>query len=108
MHPEHVAENVRYLDEMLGALKAGGVRAVFVTTPTYRSYSEGMNPEAYRRMQGEVEALRRKYGLEDFNYQNDPRFTPEDFADSNHLGTRGAEKFSLILRDEVLKNYRLE
>jgi hypothetical protein len=108
MHPEHIAENVRDLEELLDALRARGVRAVIVTTPTYRSYFDAMNRDAYRRMQDEVEAVRRKYGLEYFDYQNDSRFAVEDFVDSNHLSTRGGEKFTRILRDEVLKNYPLE
>ena len=38
-------------------------------------------------------------------YSADPRFGLEDFTDSDHLAVRGAEKFSLILKDEIVSRY---
>jgi hypothetical protein len=101
-NPKYVAENVRYLEEMLDALKARGVGVVFITTPGVRSYYEAMRPDEYARMQEAVQSLCRKYGLSYYNYLKDPRFTADDFTDGNHLNTQGAEKFSRILRDEVV------
>lgn len=105
MKAGHVARNVRYLEEMLDALRARGVAVVLVTPPASRSYHENLDPAAYGRMQDAIRALRLRYGLEYRNYLSDPRFDLEDFADSDHLVKRGAEKFSLILRDEVVSRY---
>ena len=105
MKPENIAENRRYFEEMLDALKARGIRAVLFTTPCFRTYYEKMSPEVYRLMQDEVQRLRQKYGLDYYNYLTDPRFGVEDFSDSDHLSTKGAEKFTEILRDEVVKKY---
>jgi hypothetical protein len=105
MKVENIERNVRHLGEMFDALRARGVAAVLMTPPVSRSYYEHMKPDTYRRMQDATLDLCRRYGLEYRNYIADARFTPEDFADSDHLNARGAEKFSLILRDEVVSKY---
>ncbi len=48
-----------------------------------------------------------KYNLGYYNYLKDDRFSAEDFFDSDHLNTRGAEKFSRLLRDEIIENMSL-
>jgi hypothetical protein len=105
MKVRNVESNVRHLGELFDALRARGVAAVLITTPVSRSYYEHMKPDTYRRMQDAIGDLCRRYGLEYRNYLTDARFGPEDFADSDHLNARGAEKFSLILKDEVVGRY---
>jgi hypothetical protein len=100
--PEHVADNVAAVRSLLGALRARGGRAVLVTTPVYRTYSELLAPGRYRRMQALVERLAADYDVEYHNYLTDPRFTVEDFLDNDHLNGRGAATFTAIIaRDFV-------
>ena len=101
----NLGKTVRWMEEMLDASRARGVPVVLVSTPVAPSYRERLDPAAYQRMQDAVGGLCRKYGLEYRNYMADSRFALEDFADSDHLAARGAEKFSLILRDEVVSRY---
>lgn len=101
----NLPKTVRWMEELLEALRARGVAAVFITTPVSPSYRERIDPAAYARMQEAVAGLCAVYGLEYRNYLGDSRFGLEDFADSDHLVARGAEKFSLILRDEVVSKY---
>lgn len=46
-----------------------------------------------------------KYNLGYYNYLKGERFSAADFFDSDHLNTRGAEKFSRLLRDEIIEKY---
>ena len=105
MKVEYARQNGHYLEELFDALKARGIHIVIITTPTFHSYYDNLNPAAYGLMQQEIEELRRKYGLEYRNYLKDSRFTLADFSDCDHLSTAGAEKFSQILRDEVVSQY---
>ena len=105
MRVEHIAQNKRYLDELLSALKEKNIEAVIVTTPCFHSYYDNINTEKYVRMQNEVHGLSQKYGLVYRNYLKDSRFTLEDFQDGDHLNTSGMEKFSRILKDEVITKY---
>jgi hypothetical protein len=105
MKAKYIAQNIKYLDELLIALKQRDIRAAFITTPCFHTYYNNLNAERYERMQKEIQALSRKYGLEYANYLRDERFSPEDFFDSDHLSTQGAEKFSYILTNEIIEKY---
>lgn len=102
---QYIAQNSKYLDELFSALKERNIQAVFITLPSLNSYYNNLNAERYARMQNEIQALSRKYGLEYGNYLKDERFTADDFTDSDHLNTRGAEKFSRILKNEIVEKY---
>jgi hypothetical protein len=105
MKLQYAAQNRHYLEELFNALRARGISIVIITTPCFHSYYENMDHEVYALMQDEIQSLRRTYGLEYRNYLTDSRFTMDDFADSDHLSTVGAEKFSRILKDEVVREY---
>ena len=105
MHTKNIVRNVGYLDELLGALEAKGIRAVFVTTPCFNTYYSGFDAGRYERMQTEIKKLGQRHKVEYINYLKDSRFELNDFQDSDHLNSSGAEKFSLILKDEVVKKY---
>lgn len=105
MNAEHIDANVKYLDELFDALKARNVKAAIITAPAFKTYYENLDRERYARMQDTVESLAAKHELNYYNYIDDARFGIDDFQDSDHLNTQGAEKFSLILRDEVVEKY---
>ena len=105
MKAANVQKTVHWMEEMLDALQSRGVAVVLITTPVSPSYRERIDPAALHRMQDAIEHLRREYGLEYRDYSADPRFAFRDFADSDHLADRGAEKFSLILKDEIVSRY---
>jgi len=101
MRREFLGPNVSALEQTLAALQHRGIRAVFVTTPVYKTYSQAARPETYRRMQDALGELCRRYGVQYFNHMQDSRFTAADFNDIDHLDREGAEKFSLILHAEI-------
>lgn len=105
INKKYITQNVEYLDGLLNALKQSNVRAVFITTPCFHTYYENLNAERYLRMQNEIQLLSKKYNVEYGNYLKDDRFTAEDFFDADHLNTTGARKFSVILREEVIRKY---
>lgn len=105
MKPHYIAQNVEYLDELFAALKQRNIQAVMITTPCFHTYYDNLNDERYARMQNEIQNLRQKYDLQYYNYLTDERFTAEDFSDSNHLNKAGAEKFSRIVKNEVIATY---
>jgi hypothetical protein len=105
LKPKYVERNERYLDELFSELKKRNIRAILVTTPCFHSYYDNMDLEVYLVMQDKIAFLAQKYHLEYYNYMTDSRFTLYDFADSDHLSTTGAEKFSQMLKDEVLMKY---
>jgi hypothetical protein len=105
MKPKYIPENLLALESMIRQLQARHVSVVFLTTPVFRTYAELMSPEKYQVTQAEIERLCRSHGVEYFNYTFDRRFTIEDFQNPDHLNLGGAEKFSRIVRDEIVSRY---
>jgi hypothetical protein len=105
MKPKYIAENLFALETMIRNLQARKVAVVFVTIPVFKTYAERMSAEKYQTMQGQIERLRRTYGIEYFNYSFDPRFTIEDFQNPDHLNLTGAEKFSAIIKNDFVDSY---
>jgi hypothetical protein len=103
MIPEKAADNIRYLEELLKALRVRGIRAVFVTTPVSRVYAATVRRESYRHMQEVLASLCTRYSVDYFNHMDDGRFDESDFMDTDHLDSQGATKFTRILRGEIFE-----
>ena len=82
-----------------------GAKLVLLVTPMYKTYNNSTNPVVIREMKSFVASLRQKYpNIEYFDYSTDNRFVDEDFWDSSHLTDIGANKFSKIVKEEVLSS----
>lgn len=82
-----------------------GAKLVLLVTPMYKTYNNSTNPVVIREMKSFVASLRQKYpNIEYYDYSTDERFVDEDFDDSSHLTDIGANKFSKIVKEEVLSS----
>lgn len=97
--------NIAALEHVCALLKRRNVSVVFITVPTHHTYYDQMNVTTYKRMQETIKQISEKDGVPYFNYLRDDRFTTEDFVNSDHLNQRGAEKFTRILNEDVVKRY---
>ena len=102
MKSQHVQENVTIIEDIIRELKVRGIKLVLVTPPATRYYRDGMNAGQYQQMQDILKRLSSDYGVNYFNYGFDSKFSDEDYYDSDHLNLRGAEKFSLLLKADVV------
>jgi hypothetical protein len=105
MQAKYFDQNIKYLDELLNSLKGKNIQAVIITLPCYSTYYNNVNTDKYLRMQNEIKILSSRYDLKYHNYFKDDRFDTEDFFDSDHLSTKGGEKFTGIINNEVLPKY---
>jgi hypothetical protein len=103
MKPEHIAENVQALEDMVTSLRERGARVVLVSAPMAEALYTQFDPVRVARMQAIINDFKARYGIEYFDFTADPRFTQDDFHDVDHLSKEGAEKFSRILNDEVIR-----
>lgn len=100
---KNVSQNKYYLGEIIKACKSKNIVPIILTTPVYKTYSENMKPDIWSISQKVIKNIQKDYGVMYFNYLNDKRFTKEDFRDNDHLNPKGAEKFSKIINEEILK-----
>jgi hypothetical protein len=104
MKRELMARNLTYLRDMIARLKDAGAKVVLVTTPTSATYYRAVDDEAYRRMQAGVNDVASTSSVPYYNYMKDPRFTWDDFVDADHLSTGGAERFTRLLGEDLLRD----
>jgi len=82
-----------------------GAKLVLLVTPMYKTYNNSTNPVVNKEMESFVTSLKQKYpNVEFYDYSTDKRFVDEDFYDSSHLTDIGANKFSKIVKEEVLSS----
>ena len=82
-----------------------GAKLVLIFTPLYKTYNNSTNPVVIREMESFVANLKQKYpNVEYYDYSTDERFIDEDFYDASHLTDIGANKFSKIVKEEVLSS----
>lgn len=94
--------NERYLQEMVRFCHANHVRLIVVTLPQWRK--ETPMPEGYHeRIASMGRRLAQESGVEYLDFLDDRRFTEDDFFDVSHLSDVGARKFTLILREHLLR-----
>lgn len=96
--------NIADFESIVQYCKSHSVKLILITTPTWPAYYEKLDSKQLSKMYSIIQQMQEKYNLPYYNYLKDNRFEPEDFYDSDHLSNVGAKKFTLILRDEVLKN----
>ena len=103
MSPEFFPANKARLGALLGWLQARGISVVFVTLPVSPGYLALERPGSRERTRAALDGFRRKFGVAWHDYSGDPRFIEDDFWDADHLNFQGADKFSRLLGDEVVK-----
>ena len=79
-----------------------GARLILVHTPVYKTYQDAIHPEALRDIESFVQKLQQKYpNVEYHSFLFAEGLLPEDFNDSSHLTSTGADKFSRMLYDVI-------
>ncbi len=98
-------KNLESLHALLRELSKRDIKCVLVTTPTYGTYYHHLDKGLLLESKKIINQLVDKYSCSYFNYLKDNRFNKEDFYDNDHLNSEGAEKFSQIIDNEIIRNY---
>jgi hypothetical protein len=102
-------ENVLMLRSIIEKCKERNIHVILLTTPSWHTYYEHLDPRQSAIKENTCEALAAEY--ENITYLNlliDKRFIADDFFDSDHLSEKGAEKLTkimdaLVTHDENIK-----
>ena len=95
--------NQGFLREILDFCRAHHVQVILLNTPTTASFRQHEDPRQVRMNQQLLQDIQRTYPeVLYLNLEADPRFTPDDFYDADHLNHGGARKMTEI----VLESYR--
>lgn len=79
-----------------------GHSLVLVTTPTWHAYYDRLDNKQLEKMYNLIHEIQTADDLPYYDYLKDPRFTADDFYNSDHLSDKGAKKFTDILISDFM------
>ncbi|HTA27907.1 MAG TPA: D-alanyl-lipoteichoic acid biosynthesis protein DltD, partial [Bacteroidia bacterium] len=90
------------LDTILSVLKKRNITPILYTPPVTSSYYKFTDKGKLDTIQITLSELCAKYECTYYNYFTDKQFTNSDFGDCDHLNSKGAEKLSKLINDDIL------
>ena len=96
--------NLQKIKEIIEISESHNIKVFILTTPTYISYRENLNPIKINNIIKNCNILSNHYTNVSFlNHFEDESFVKNDFYDADHLNNIGAEKLSKILNREIIE-----
>lgn len=97
-----IRENQNYLKRIIEKCANKGVKVLLLTTPVCSTYYNCVDSSQYALMTETCQDFESKYNnVQYLNLFKDTRFNEDDFHDSDHLATEGAEKLTKILDEYI-------
>jgi hypothetical protein len=104
MKEAYYSENMKMLTDFVSELRNRGIEVYFVTDPAYITFRKHCNPAVLAENTASINDLCKAFNCRYLDYFNDPRFDLPDFYDNDHLNFTGAEKFSKILENDIVRS----
>jgi len=98
-----VAENVKGLELFLSELKKRNIKFVIISIPVNNYYKKYVDSTLLMKNNDLLTNICMKHQCDYLDFFDDKRFSQDDFYDNDHLNFIGAEKFSRILNDEMMR-----
>ena len=95
--------NTKRLRDIANTCKEKQITLILITTPCWHSYVELLDKRQLNKTYELIKQIQKDYDVVYFDYLKDKRFEANDFFDSNHLSEIGAEKFTIILNNDINK-----
>jgi hypothetical protein len=108
LRPELLGETRAAVTEMVEWARARHVVPVLVVSPVTRGYALGTDAQEVAAMRSELAELANRRGALVADYLDDPRFSDDEFYDFDHLNRSGAQRFTGILRTEIIERASFE
>jgi len=101
----HIDTNLTRLQKITDYCTNHKIQLVLVTTPCWKIYTDNLDSSRLAKMREIMsDYCKRNPNVLYLNYLTNTRFVADDFFNSDHLSTIGAEKFTKILKADIEKN----
>jgi len=97
-------EVISDLNSFILFLKSKNIEPILFSSPTYRDYNKYLNGKQVGRNLADIHSICKKNDIQYWRFDDDIRFSKEDFYNQDHLNKKGASKFSIFL-DDCLRTY---
>lgn len=99
-----IAQNKKYVDEIIKECKKRNIKVLLVNFPLYSSYRSLQKEEFLSIQKDFCKSFDEQYNnVSFFDFSDNDYFTEPDFYDANHLNEIGSKKFTLML-DSIINN----
>ena len=95
--------NYQYVNRIAELCRQHNIKLIMVTLPCDSRYVELLDSSQLNLFFHNINKVKNDNQAEFHDFMNDPRFSSNDFFDSNHLSELGAKKITLIL-DSLITN----
>ncbi|WP_291651648.1 hypothetical protein [Clostridium sp.] len=95
-------ENEKILEEYIVFLKENSIIPIIAICPTSKYYRENFNINKKYIFYNILDKLKNKYDFQVVDYFDSDLFENDDFWDYSHLNGKGSEKFTQILKEEII------
>lgn len=95
-------ENEKIFEEYILFLKGKNIMPIIVICPASKYYRENFNYKKKDEYYNILNKFKNKYNFQVIDYFESNLFEDDDFWDYSHLNGKGAEKFTKILKKEII------
>ena len=104
IHHENLNANLEGLENMISVLSKKGIKVYLISCPVYHTYTKYLSPATEAENLKLIQKITQKFSIPYYDFSRDPRFDREDFFDNDHLNSKGAEKFSMMIDSLIIQN----
>jgi len=97
-------EVIKDLNSFILFLKNKNIEPILFSSPTFNDYNEYLDKNQIARNLKDIDKICKQHNIKYWRFNEDIRFSKEDFHNQDHLNKKGALKFSVILNSK-LKEY---
>jgi len=100
-YPKTVEENKEIFKNYLNLLRDNNIKPIVVVFPASKYYTKYFSKRIEDEFHFIINEFKKKYDFQYIDYFRSDLFEDDDFTDVSHLNTKGAEKFTQILNEEI-------
>jgi len=104
MKPQSLILHEKILGRIIDFCRTHHVKVLLVTMPCWKTFREFANSSRVAQTKAYLESLVLPQQVLYADYWGDERFVLSDFADTDHLNSNGASKFSHLLDNEFVRS----
>jgi hypothetical protein len=95
--------NIALLDRLFTLLRTRNIEVTVIKMPVSQAYFEAEKPARRIAMDTALTTVCRRHSITLHDYSRDGRIGPNDLFNSAHLNIHGAERFSKIIDEEIVR-----
>ncbi|PIH03745.1 chemotaxis protein [Clostridium combesii] len=100
-YPKTVEENKEIFKNYLNLLRDNNIKPIVVVFPASKYYTKYFSKRIEDEFHFIINEFKKEYDFQYIDYFRSDLFEDDDFTDVSHLNTKGAEKFTQILNEEI-------